>query len=134
MGGRNVETIREMYAAFGRGDVEAIMARVADDTDWSFNVGPSSVPHHARVHGKGELPRFFTDFGTNVQLEAFEVGDFIAAGHDVIAPIHIRYLVNRTGKRVEMDQLHWWRFNDDGKVVSLRHFEDTAAVQSAFAA
>jgi ketosteroid isomerase-like protein len=30
-----VETARQMYEAFGRGDVQAIPDRVTDDVDWS---------------------------------------------------------------------------------------------------
>jgi ketosteroid isomerase-like protein len=31
----NIQTAREIYEAFGRGDVEAILERVTDDVDWS---------------------------------------------------------------------------------------------------
>ena len=32
---QNIETARQMYEAFGRGDVQAILDRVTDDVDWS---------------------------------------------------------------------------------------------------
>jgi hypothetical protein len=47
----NVETIQQVYAAFGRGDVPAILERVSDDTTWSFNATDSKralAQDHAR--------------------------------------------------------------------------------------
>jgi ketosteroid isomerase-like protein len=32
---QNIETARQMYQAFGSGDVQAILDLVADDVDWS---------------------------------------------------------------------------------------------------
>ena len=32
---QNIDTARQMYQAFGRGDVQAILDRVTDDVDWS---------------------------------------------------------------------------------------------------
>ena len=69
----------------------------------------------------------------NVELEAFEPRQLIAAGDDVVAHIRIAYTVKRTGKRVDEEQLHWWTVRD-GKIARLRHFEDTAQVMAAWRA
>jgi len=125
------ETIQQMYAAFGRGDVAAIQERVSSDTRWDYNVAPSEVPWHVPVAGRSDLPRFFAAFGQGVKLESFEVLGLVSAGDDVVARIAIAYAVAKTGKRVAMEQVHWWRFDPRGQVASLRHFEDTAAVRDA---
>jgi ketosteroid isomerase-like protein len=85
-----------------------------------------------RVTGRNEVPRFLAAFSENVQLAAFEPKLFVHSGDHVIAHIHIAYTVRRTGKAVDMDQLHWWALRD-GKVTRLRHFDDTAAVLAAHA-
>jgi ketosteroid isomerase-like protein len=131
MNERNVEVIRAIYAAFGKGDIPAVLAHVAEQTRWDFDVGPSPVPWHVPVTKKDEVPRFLAAFGENVQLGAFEPKDFIHSADHVVAHIHIAYTVRRTGKTVDMDQLHWWTLRD-GKVTRLRHFEDTAAVLAAY--
>ena len=33
--GQNIETTRQIYEAFGRGDVQAILGQVTDHIDWS---------------------------------------------------------------------------------------------------
>jgi len=40
---RNIDTVRQMYEAFGRGDVRAILALVTDDIDWSTDAAPASA-------------------------------------------------------------------------------------------
>jgi len=40
---QNIETATQMYQAFGRGNVEAILDRVTDDVDWSTGAAIESV-------------------------------------------------------------------------------------------
>jgi len=40
---QNIETATQMYQAFGRGNVEAILDRVTDDVDWSTDAAIESV-------------------------------------------------------------------------------------------
>ena len=41
---QNIETVKAMYDAFGRGDVQAILERVTDDVDWSTDAAIESAP------------------------------------------------------------------------------------------
>lgn len=45
---RNVEKVKAMYDAFGRGDAEAILEHVADDVDWSTDAAIISAPWYGR--------------------------------------------------------------------------------------
>jgi ketosteroid isomerase-like protein len=127
----NVKLIKDIYAAFGRGDVAAIAAKVAPRARWDFNVGNSDVPWHRPVTGPAEVPKFLAAFIENVQVETFEPRRFIASGEDVIVHLRLAYVVRKSGKRVEEEQLQWWTVRD-GKVAGLRHFEDTAQVIGAW--
>jgi ketosteroid isomerase-like protein len=126
----NVTLIQSIYEAFGRGDAAFIASRVRDDARWDFNVEKSTVPWHVPVTGPAEVPKFLAAFVESVNLEAFEPRAFIASGQDVIVHIRVAYIVKRTGKRVDQEQLHWWKVSD-GKIGRLRHFEDTAQVLAA---
>ena len=128
----NKKTIEAVYAAFGRGDIPFIMQRVSDGTRWDFSVGKSDVPWHAPVASKAELPRFFQAMGENLAFEAFEPRAFIAQGRSVVVKLHVAYTVKRTGRRVDEEQVQWWSFDDAGRIVELRHYEDTAAVRDAW--
>ena len=56
---QNIDTARQMYQAFGRGDVQAILDRVTDDVDWSTDAAIASAPWYGPKNGKDELVSFF---------------------------------------------------------------------------
>ncbi len=128
----NKQTVLDVYAAFGRGDVSFITSRVSDATRWDFSVEKSDVPWHAPVDSRASLPRFFGAMAENVEFEAFEPRSFVVAGRDVVVKLRVAYRVKRNGKRVDEEQVQWWSFDDGGRITSLRHYEDTAAVKEAW--
>jgi uncharacterized protein len=129
----NQKTVEAVYAAFGRGDVPFILERVGERTCWDFSVSGSDVPWHAPVSTREELPRFFQAMGENVTFEAFEPRAFISdGGSSVVVKLRVAYKVNRTGRRVDEEQVQWWTFDDAGRISSLRHYEDTASVRDAW--
>ena len=127
----HVATIQTIYGAFGRGDVPGVMARVADRTHWDFAGGRPEVPWHAAVDGRANLPRFFEALMGSVELHQFEPREIMHCGPHVVVDVHIEYTVRKTGRRVSMDQLHWWTLDATGQVARLRHYEDTAQVLDA---
>jgi ketosteroid isomerase-like protein len=56
---QNIETAKQMYEAFGRGDVQAILDRVTGDVDWSTDAAIASAPWYGPKNGKDELVSFF---------------------------------------------------------------------------
>jgi ketosteroid isomerase-like protein len=128
----NQKTIEEVYAAFGRGDVPFILERVGEQTRWDFSVGGSEVPWHVPIGSKKELPRFFQAMAENVTFEAFEPRAFVSDRRNVVVKVRVAYEVNRTGRRVDEEQVQWWSFDDGGRISALRHYEDTAAVRDAW--
>jgi ketosteroid isomerase-like protein len=127
----SVGVVREIYEAFGRGDLAGIQARVSETARWDFAVAASDVPWHAPATGHDEIARFLTTFAEQVTVQAFEPRRFLPSGADVFVDVHVAYTIKKTGRRVEQDQLVWWTVTD-GKVTRLRHFEDTAQVLAAW--
>ena len=51
----NEQTVKDVYAAFQRGDVAAIVARVADDVDWrNDRVESRECPWNGNFSRQGE--------------------------------------------------------------------------------
>lgn len=128
---QNVETVKAMYEAFGRGDVEAILERVTDDVDWSTDAAIESAPWYGAKHGKDELPSFFEGIAQTGPVTEFTPLSF-TSNDDGDVQVFLRYAfkVTATGKAVEMNLHHYWRFRD-GKVCFVRASEDTALVAAA---
>jgi hypothetical protein len=123
-----------MYEALGRGDVEALLAPVADDVDWVSvsEAGSPSVPWYGRYRGKSEVPRFFKEIGSSVDITEFTPLSFTSNDTDVMVAIRWAFTVRSTGKSAALPMQHWWRFAD-GKVVFVRTAEDGEQTAAAFA-
>lgn len=131
---QHVETIKTMYEAFGRGDVDAILDLVTDDVDWATGAAIPSAPWYGPRHGKDGVRSFFEALGRTGPVTDFTPLSFTSNDDgDVMVIIRYAFTVTATGKDVEMHLLHYWRFRD-GKVSYVRSAEDTAQVAAALAA
>jgi ketosteroid isomerase-like protein len=122
-----ISTVQDIYEAFGRGDVEAILERVTDDVDWASEPD-GSAPWHGVHHGKGEVPNFFKGLGEHIEVTEFTPLAFASNETDVMVVIRFGMRVPATGKAGTMDLHHWWRFRDR-LVCVYRGTEDTALTE-----
>jgi len=132
MGGEeNIETVKALYDAFGRGHVEAILERLTDDVDWSTDAAIKSAPWYGARHGKDAVRGFFDGIGRTGPVTQFTPVSFASnEDGDVFAFLQYAFTVTATGKGVAMNLHHYWRFRD-GKICFVRASEDTAQVAAA---
>jgi len=128
-----IEAVQRLYEAYGRADLEAVLAELADDVDWAAEAASASVPWFGSHRGKAEVARFFKEIGSAIEVTEFTPLSFTANDTDVIAAVRWAYTVPSTGKRAAMHMQHWWRFAD-GKIVFFRGSEDTEQSAAAFSA
>ena len=128
----NVQTVQSIYAAFGKGDVPAILERVEANTHWSFNASRRPLPWYEPVTSKATLPKFFQTMAEQLDFHAFEPRVFVHSDDHVMVHVHIEYTVKKTSRRIALEQIHWWTLNREGKVTRLLQFEDTAALFAAY--
>ncbi len=126
-----IEAIQRVYEAVGRGDLEAILAEVADEVDWAAEAASTTVPWYGSHSGKSGVSRFFEQIGSSVEITEFTPLSFTSNETDVIVALRWAYTVKATGRRAAMHMQHWWRFAD-GKVVFFRGSEDTEQSAAAF--
>jgi ketosteroid isomerase-like protein len=127
-----IEAVQRLYEAYGRGDVDAVLAELSEDVDWAAEAAGDAVPWWGSFAGKGEVPRFFKEIGSNVEVTEFEPVSFTSNDTDVVAVVHWAYTVRSSGKTAAMHMQHWYRFAD-GKIVFFRGSEDTEQSARAFA-
>ena len=127
----NIKTVESVYEAFGRGDVAAILETVTDDVDWSTEAAGKGAPWYGGRNGKEALAQWFGEIGSTIDVEEFTPRAFGSNDTDVFTVVHFRARVRSTGKAVDMDLHHWFRFVD-GKIAYYRGTEDTAATSAAF--
>lgn len=129
----NLETVQSIYAAFGRGDVPAILATMSPDVDWEYGWSDSGVPWLAPRRGVQGVTAFFEALHTNVEFQRFEVNEMLSQDHLVVVLVSLAFTVRRTGVQVqETDEVHVWRFDESGKIYRFRHALDSRAHRDAW--
>lgn len=127
----NTQIAKDAYAAFGRGDMPAVMAVMADDIEWVFP-GPEGVlPNTGTFRGKEAVGAWFGTLDANVEFQVFEPQEFIAQGDKLVALVRVENTVRSTGRTVAVDEAHLWSFRG-GKVARFQVFTDTEAAAAAF--
>jgi ketosteroid isomerase-like protein len=125
-----MKTIQVVYEAFGRGDVEAILDNVTGDVDWAAEASSTVAPWYGVRHGKDGVVSFFEAFGSTMEVEEFNPYAFAANETEVHTVVHFRGTARTTGKVVDQDLHHFFRF-EDGKIAFYRGTEDTAQTVAA---
>ena len=131
----NIATVQGIYEAFGKGDVPAIQAVLADDVEWESWADNSSVkagvPWMVPRHGKDDVVHFFEAVA---QMEVVEVQvlGMMEGGNKVAVEFVIEAKVPSSGKQFRDEEIHVWTFDDKGKVTRLRHYTDTAKQIAVF--
>lgn len=121
----NTNTVREIYEAFGRGDVPAILAKLDENVEWEYGTAAHEVPWLMPRRGRKGAGEFFESLA-EVDFHNFVPKAILADEKLVVAIVDIAFTVKKNGKNVvEQDEAHIWRFNDAGKVVRFRHCADT---------
>ena len=125
----NIDTVKEIYAAFGRGDVESILEKMSDDVrweEWTDNTGQKTgVPWLKPRRGKDGVADFFRLI-SEFTVRDFQVLSLMGGGNQVAAEFVFEADAPPHGRRYRDEEIHLWSFDDQGKVVRLRHYLDTA--------
>jgi ketosteroid isomerase-like protein len=124
------QIVTGIYEAFGRGDLAGVLSALADDVVWEM---AGTAPFAGRRDGLAEVQGFFVELMGAVKIEMFEVDAVVGDGELVVAMGRERCRATRTGGSYEQHWAHAYTVRD-GKVVSVRLYEDTQAQAAAFGA
>jgi ketosteroid isomerase-like protein len=127
----NVAIVQGIYAAFGRGDIPAILERLANNVAWRINM-PASVPYAGDTHGPDGVARWFATLVTAAEFTRFVPDTFIDGGEHVVVLGHEEGRARGTGRTWSTAWVHVWTLRDS-HVASFQEFADSAAVTAAFA-
>lgn len=132
---QNLTTVQGIYAAFGQGDLQAVLAHISDDcVEFSvMSAGETRVPWHLNGRGKEGAASFFDALLGAVEFRAFEPRDYAAAGDHVYATLSMRMQIRATGELLELAEVVHRFTLRDGMVVRWRASEDTFQTHRAFA-
>jgi ketosteroid isomerase-like protein len=123
MGEQSVEVVKGLYAAFGKGDVPAVLGAMAADIEWCEAEG---MPYGGVYHGGEEVAQnVFGPLLEDIPNFAVTPEQFFAS-EDAVAVV-ARYTGSgkATGKELDLPVVHVWDVRS-GKIARFRQFVDTA--------
>jgi uncharacterized protein len=120
---QNLQTIRDIYAAFGRSDIPFILSKLTDDVRWITHIDPI-VPWSGDFSGKTNIPRFFDAILETCEVTAFEPQEFIVEGDKVVSLGIYGAKVKATGKSTLPRWCFIWTFRQDGLVSGYEQFHE----------
>ena len=128
---QNTKIVQEAYAAFGRGDVQALLGYFDENILWKPVIGAAAhVPTAGERRGKASVGEFFKIVSEQVNFLQFEPRAFVAQDDKVVALGH--YLGKApTGRGFESDFVMVFTLRD-GKVVQFQEFSDSAQINAAY--
>ncbi len=126
----NLSIMKEAYAAFGRGDIDAVL-RVQDPNTELEIAGPTDIPRAGHFRGHDGARKYFAAIEAEVEIDAFEPHTFLAEGDKVVVLGFEKLRSKRTGRSYETHWVHAFTLAN-GKIVKFREYCDTATVAAAF--
>ncbi len=124
---KNVQTVKDFFAAIGRGDREALLALVAQDIEWI--IPGEDWPLAGTHRGHAGLADLLETASTSIETST-EAREVVAQGDRVLVVGFARGKIKATNKTFEDD----WVFAitvRDGRLTNIREYVDTQALARA---
>jgi uncharacterized protein len=129
----DADFIRQQYAAFGRGDVKAILDAVDPAIEWTSNGDGGRIPWGGRRSGVPGVASFFQALADHLDFEIFEPREFFESGGAVIVLGRTRARAKKGGGVFDCAWAHVFALKG-GKLARFEEYYDTAAIEKALAA
>jgi ketosteroid isomerase-like protein len=123
----NIKTVKDFFAAIGRGDKEGLLALVAQDIEWI--IPGEDWPLAGTYRGHAGLANLLETASKSMETST-EPREFVAQGDRVMVVGFARGKIKATNKTFEDD----WIFAitvRDGKLTNIREYVDTQALARA---
>ena len=123
----NIQTVKDFFAAIGRGDREALLALAAEDIEWI--IPGDDWPLAGRRHGHAGLADLLETASRSIETST-EPREFVAQGDRIFVVGFAKGKIKATNKTFEDD----WIFAitvRDGRLTKIREYVDTQALSRA---
>ena len=124
---KNVQTVKDFFAAIGRGDSEGLLALVAEDIEWI--VPGEDWPLAGTYRGHAGLADLLQTASKSIETST-EPRDFVTQGDRVLVVGFAKGKIKATNKTFE-DHFVFAITVRDGKLTNIREYIDTQALARA---
>lgn len=127
---QNIDLVRQVYDAFGRGDLDGIIASLDPQVSW-LTPGPPDLPTAGIRRGVPAVRDFFATLLNTFEITNFAPTDFLAQGDKVVVLGTSLERVRATGKAVEFRWVHVFTIRND-RILGFEEPADVSALVDEF--
>ena len=129
--GTNLQIVKNVYAGFAAGDMEAVLKDMSEMIVWMHPGKPDQIPFAGKFEGKAGVSRFFEIVFEQIDVLEQNIKSYIDGGDSVVVIGYEHMRVKNTGREYKSNWIHMYTLSD-GKIVAFEEFIDTAELVSAF--
>ena len=112
----NIQTVKDIYAAFNRDDRNAMIAALAENVEFVRSPGAGEIPWAVARHGHSGLADLLDQMVEHVQMDVFEQLDFLASENQVAVVSRMEWTLKKNGQKVSYPTfIQLWTFDAAGK-------------------
>ena len=127
---QNLDVVRSLYTAFGRGDLQGIVAALDPQVSW-LTPGAPDLPTGGLRQGIPAVREFFGLLLNTFEIADFQPKDFLAAGDKVVVLGTSREGPKRSGRLVDFRWVHVFTFRN-GRIVAFEEPADVSELVAEF--
>jgi ketosteroid isomerase-like protein len=131
MGSANIKLIQDTYAAFGRGDIPAVLGAMTDDVEIGIVGRAQDAPLFGMHKGHAGAGEFFKQLADAHEITMFEPMKFAAAEDMVFVWGRYSWTMRKSGVSKTSEWLHVITIRG-GKISLWRGHNDTAMLAEAY--
>ena len=131
MSNANIKLVQDVYAAFGRRDIPAVLDALTPDVTWGLVGREKDVPMAGIRNGKAGAGEFFRLLTETQELTAFEPRKFAAADDTVFVAGRAAWIMCKSRVAGENEWVHVFTIRD-GKISAFRGHQDTGLLAEAY--
>lgn len=123
------EIVKDLYEAYRRGDLAAILASLSPDVIWETE-GPAIIRFCGIRHGIQQATGFFEALAADFSNPEITITDYVESGDTVMTLGRFKATARNTGKLFDSPIAQYWKISN-GKVARYVGFDNTAAAVEA---
>jgi ketosteroid isomerase-like protein len=131
MNDANIGVVQNMYAAFGRGDIDNLVGLVTPDVEWNAGGVRRQYPPYGPRKGSAEVAEFFRTVTEVCAFTEFSPREFYSDRDKVFVLGSYAGNMRKSGRKFDVEWVMVFTFRN-GKVAQFREFTDTYAVEHAY--
>ncbi|MBW4597595.1 MAG: nuclear transport factor 2 family protein [Brasilonema angustatum HA4187-MV1] len=126
----NLKIAKDLYNAIEQRDLQRVLNLLSEDAEW-YMPGSSNTPASGKYQGHNAISDLFVSVVNSVEFEQFEPQEWFEKKDKIVVLGYEVIRVKSTNKRAEYPWVHELTLQQ-GKIIRLREYLDTAAISEAF--